>query len=47
MDGWMHVAMMMTFEPTQSTGTCPNYYCYCHIDYTVCCDNIGHVPVER
>ena len=19
---------------------------YCHVDYMVCCDNIGHVPVD-
>ena len=19
---------------------------YCHVDYLVCCDNIGHVPVD-
>ena len=43
MDGWMDVAMVITLETYKSTGTCP---IYCHRDYLVCCDNIGHVPVD-
>ena len=36
----MDVAMVITLE---STGTSP---IDCHRDYLVCCDNIGHVPVD-
>ena len=34
---------MITLESYQSTGTSP---IHCHRDYLVCCDNIGHVPVD-
>ena len=32
----MHVAMVMTFEQQAHA------LIYCHIDYLVCCDNVGH-----
>ena len=39
--GWqMNVGMVISIE---STGTNP---IYCHRDYLVCCNNIGHVPVD-
>ena len=39
----MHVAMVMTFELYNQQA---HALIYCHVDYTVCCDNIGHVPVD-
>ena len=39
----MNVAMVITIESYQLTGTSP---IYCHRDYLVCCENIGHVPVD-
>ena len=36
----MNVAMVITIESYQLTGTSP---IYCHL---VCCENIGHAPVD-
>ena len=39
----MHVAMMMTFELDNQQA---HALICCHVDYLVCCDNRGHVPVD-
>ena len=43
-DEWMHVAMVMTLHSNNQQAHVLIYYC--HLDYLVCCDNIGHVPVD-
>ena len=40
----MHVAMVMTLN---SNNPQAHALIYCHLDYLVCCDNIGHVPVDK
>ena len=42
----MNGCMLPWWWPLNSNNQQAHALIYCHVDYLVCCDNIGHVPVD-